>query len=253
MATPVRGLYGPAATAFVLQAIGIGLTFWAVFHPEPAWLCGVTLALAPPVAFGLVAASGGRLSLNSRRDNDRPDIVMLCLGPALALGVRAMIDYTVVDWRPPLTWAAGIGALFVAAALAVDSREIPSLNRRSAARLPEGLPRLPRVTFVVGLVMAGLAYGWGLCAGANALLDVAPAVRFTPPVLSVRPSSRLHRSNAITLAPWGPVRRTQDIDVSEATFGGFAVGAPACVALRPGALGYRWYKVRPCGAASTTP
>ena len=91
-------------------------------------------------------------------------------------------------------------------------------------------------------------YGYGVSLEINALADRSIARVHRVKVLAefVSESSKI-KSWYLTLAPWGPVSESEDINVPEAQYERTKPGDTVCVQLKSGALQVAWYRIGPCG------
>ena len=230
-ATPddrLRALSRARLHARVLSTAAWGAVAWGWFRPHPyAWAIG-TLAVIPMVAIALLLASRGGLSLDERKTDPRPSVLVPILMPGLALTLRALLDFAMVDPAGLLRWALPI-ALSLAALLLVGDTQ---LRRRWF---------MPPLTL---LLVAPLA--WGAIAQGNVLLDRSAPERFRARVTDRRLSSDKTRSPELRLAGFGPVAPGETVKVRRRDYDAIAVGDEVCVTLHGGRLGVRWFTAGRC-------
>ncbi|GEJ57532.1 hypothetical protein [Anaeromyxobacter diazotrophicus] len=214
--------------ARAVTGLAIGAAAWGWLRPRPYPLAIAVLAAIPPVAVALLVAGRGRYSAEGRRNDVRPGLALPLILPGAVLALRALLDFHVLDHRPLLVWA-GCATLLMAALVLVGE---PSLRRRWPAAL--------LLALLVG------AHPWGALAEANVLLDGGEAQRFEATVVDKHVVSGKHTSYDLRLTPWGPVREEDTVEVDRALYEGTEVGDEVCVALKPGALGVRWFVVARC-------
>lgn len=214
--------------ARVTTGASVAAAAWAFFRPEPyALAIGVLAAI--PVLVGLVLMLGrGVYSLEGERNDPRPNLAFALIAPGLVLMLRSLGDLSVIDWQRPLVWtlAAAPAAAFV---------------------LRAGDPRARRRWFVVPLFALMCApWAWGSLTLGNAVLDGSPGEPFRAQVVDKRISSGKHTSHYLKLAPWGPVTEEDEVDVGRAAYDRIEIGDVVCPRLRPGALGFRWFRLEGC-------
>lgn len=217
----------------ILAAVAWVATGWLVLWPFPNAVAVLAAALTPWIAVAVVALSRGRVRLLGGGSGGHPGLLTVLFVPSLGLGLRALLDVSLLDWRDALPWL-GIGSAAMAALLTLVDRHLR--RRRAAVLLGGGL----------FLLLATGPYAWGTAVLANAWLDRSPADVYRPPVLrKLQYGGRLgiHR---LDLASWGPYEAANRVTVDGAVYDALKPGDAACVRLRPGALRMAWIVVTPC-------
>ena len=96
-------------------------------------------------------------------------------------------------------------------------------------------------------LFTGLAYGLGAGLQIDILADSAkPSVHATQVL-----GKRVHHGSKsttyyLTVAPWGPITRNDEISVSAARYGATRMGDTVCVYAGRGAFRVGWYQLRDC-------
>ena len=226
-----RALGRARKIARVLNGAAIAASAWGWIYPRPYDAAVVVLGVFPLVGLALLFAGRGRYGYDTRRNDPRPTLVPAVMVPGLILGLRALVDVNLVDWKPLVLGAAVAGLAFTAALTVSVAR-----GERS------------RKLWVVALILFPLhaSYPWGALTLANAMLDHGAPEVFPVTVRGKHVSSGKHTSWDLDLDPWGPVAERKSVDVGRRLYGLVSVGDRVCVVLRPGALGARWYGVVRC-------
>jgi hypothetical protein len=210
----------------------LAIVLWAIFFPRPYGLCIAVLVVAPVAAIAAAWMSGGTISLNDRKGEKRPVLGTLMLLPWLALGARAVIDYQVLDWIPPLVLAVAIGGLAALAAMKADAE-------------------FRKPLWAILLLLMGLDWGWGLVIEANGLFDRTPPQILSTKVLRKWKSSGRSTTYYLNVAPTSVPGLKGDIDVGSRLYRRIDVGESVCLELHAGSLGWRWYRPAACGGGPT--
>jgi hypothetical protein len=213
-----------------INGAATGILLWCAIYPRPYELVVVLAGLAPVLALILTGMRPDlfRLEVSRQAAKVMPSIAPLYIAPGLALFLRAIQDFQILDWKPAV--AAGVAVALAASAAAVMT------DRTLRTRPLSALLFLPLM----------LAYGYGVVVEANALLDHG-----TPKVTAVQIddmhiSSGKHTSYRLTLDPWGPYMGLNTVDVSRSLYDAVHPGDAVCPRLFQGALGIRWYVVTAC-------
>jgi hypothetical protein len=214
--------------ARISVAVTAVLIAWAFAYPHPYALLIAVLAALPWVAIGIMARSPGLYALNAPRGSGRPDLTLLLITPGFVLMLRALQDVRILDWPPLLLWAVVVALALMGGVLwAVPSaREKPGM-----------------VALTLALV---LAYGYGVCAIGDAVLDRSSGSSYTTTVNGKHVTGGRNKRPMLRLAPWGPRTAEDNVAVPWDLYYRTNVGDEVCVQLHPGALGVPWYRVASC-------
>ncbi len=189
------------------------------------------MGLAPLVAVGVVFWSRGVITIGQNPRHDPRPAVFGLFFAGFGVLVRAIYDFSVLDWMVVLPIAAVVSLVLTGVAYRADTKALST----------------PITLFVLWAICLG--YGWGVAVEANALFDRAAPQEFQVQVNGKHISyGRRHTNYDLELAPWGPRTGGSSVDVGSRIYGQVSVGDNVCIALHPGAFKVRWWKVRVCGA-----
>jgi hypothetical protein len=108
-------------------------------------------------------------------------------------------------------------------------------------------PDLRRQKFVMVIVFAVfLGYGYGGLLMVNDIGDAEKPQVFTTHIDGKHHTHGKGARAKFTLAPWGPLKERQTINVSERLYGRKEIDDVICVELHPGLLGVQWYAAAEC-------
>lgn len=206
-----------------LNVLGAALAGWTIFWPRPYEAAVIVSGLIPVVALAILARWRGLFSLVDEKRG--PSLNLFWMLPMLAVGIRAMGDVEMIDWRAPLMTTSGLAVVFGALVWWLDTRGRSILG----AIFP-------------GLV--ALAWGWGVVVMLDVLPDVAPPQRIAARVVEVGSSDDKPIVTLEALAP--PHERFEDFDAPQRLPDLVKVGAQACMVTYPGKLGWRYGHVGAC-------
>jgi hypothetical protein len=193
----------------------------ASFYPRPYTLVIGLLVALPVIALYIAHRSRGLFRLDVCRNDAHPSLAGAFIVPILALAVRAVVDYTIIDERLTAEFSLVLGLLFC---VAVASADRP-------LRLRLALP-----------LLFALLFGYGVVIEANALLGSAVAAGYNVPVqIKSVPRGKSARYE-VTLPPWGDEGGSNALSI-ELEDDAFLPGDIVCLSVRRGALGIRWYHV----------
>jgi hypothetical protein len=124
--------------------------------------------------------------------------------------------------------------VFPSAALFIASARVEKDWRRTRSKL----------LALALLLFFTLPYGYVAVRGLNTALDTSIPILYRSRVSGKRFGYR--GGPRVTVEPWGPVKKTQDVLVTEDVYRGLQIGGPVCMALRQGALKVAWYGAEVC-------
>jgi hypothetical protein len=142
--------------------------------------------------------------------------------------LRALQDVLILDWPRLLLWAAAVALVLMGSVVWA----VPSTREK-----------LGMVTLTLVLI---LAYGYGVSAIGDAMLDRSNGSSYTTTVDGKHVTSGRHKRPMLRLAPWGPRAAEDDVTVPWDLYYHTNAGDKVCVQLHPGALGVPWYRVTSC-------
>jgi hypothetical protein len=94
---------------------------------------------------------------------------------------------------------------------------------------------------LAGAFAAGL--GWGGATLINCLFDASPGQTYQASVQQKYQTNGRGSHYDLVLAPFGPVEHPGTVSVNYATYASTEEGASICASVRPGALGFLWWRV----------
>jgi hypothetical protein len=98
---------------------------------------------------------------------------------------------------------------------------------------------------VVALLIFSLAYGYGAAMEANVLLDHSPEEVYIAHVEGKRIVRGKSKTYELDLGAWGPIMKSNKLRVTRATYDAIEHGDVVDLISKPGALGVKWYFMRP--------
>jgi hypothetical protein len=208
--------------------VAIASTLCALFGFGPQGPLVVLLIAFPWITLLLVKRFRPDLSINGSRASD---MALGVLFPSLALTFRALYDCTPLDWPGPVVMAiVGTALLTFGAAHANEDR----MNRWAL--------------LVLGILCTSYGYGAGM--EINARLDTTVPKTYAVKVLSKRISNGKNHTRYLTVEPWGPKAKADEVTVPGGTYNQIKIGDRVCINWHPGALGVAWYALSLCPAPS---
>jgi len=213
-------------TAQVLNLAGGALCAWGVFYPRPYDVVIFMLLAAPWIAAAAGWRFDGLIRLDGRASDLKPNLAVLFLLPMAALTLRAVFDYETVGWKSQTT------AAFVIAAMLFAAQWVAYEDVRTS--------RTGLLIFLFNF----LAYGYGAALHINALAETADMEQTRYHLREKYVSNGRHEVKLAKAHANAP-----DVSSAQVTryfYNMLKPGDSVCLAMRPGALGIKWFMAGPC-------
>lgn len=163
---------------------------------------------------------------------DKIELEIFFFVPGILLFLRGLIDVSILHW--------GIGHVFAVAFTAVMAAVVAYVDREALKN---------KVIFFVFFLIT-LFYGYGAVIAGNVFLDHSPRQIFETQIIDKKITHGSGRSNVtqyyLTLAPWGPQPKTEELRVDYMFYRDFQPGERICMVMGEGALGLPWYHPEYC-------
>lgn len=199
------------------------------FWPQP-YEAVVFACLLLPVICVLVSRTSNRLiRIEERRSKAYPSVFVSLFFPSLAICIRALLDFHLLRygnvWKGTLLFAALLMAL-----LLVKNKAFVFQQVKTYATL-------------AGLAVLSLAYGYGATLTLNSIFDQSAVSVYHAQVLSKRVQSGKTTTYYLSLSPWGPQKKVDDIAVQRSLYSRLQVNDDVSIYLRQGRFAIPWFVV----------
>lgn len=222
----------------ILNLLALAMGAWALVFPRPYQWAVAALALLPWVAAGMLWSRPNLYQVDFRPGDVKAPLFGLILAPVAVLGMRALLDVTLIDLKALCVWGMVAGlATFLALVAAPHGETGPSSQRKALALI---------------LLPFFLAYGISLVALVDTAWDEASPVLYKATITGKYVHRGKSRSYYLELSPWNPGIDENEIRVPGHYYYSVEKGDAICVRLHPGVFGLRWVGVGGCvrGSAS---
>jgi hypothetical protein len=226
----VQKLNRARRTATIINYSGFALALWIIVKPYPYELL-MGLCLAVPV-LALLALYGykGFMHIDESGNSVHPSVGIALLMPPCALGVRAVLDFEVLEYR-------NIWVPVVALTLLLMKLLVGSTREFNFSKASHWISTGCLCVFV-------FAYCYGGCVIINCLGDRSSPQTYPAGVVKKRTDrDRFIYSYHLTLTAWGSRKEAKEVPVPEAVYGQVREGGLVNVYVRKGLLGVPWFSV----------
>jgi hypothetical protein len=207
------------------------VAIWTIFFPVPYEAAIVATLVVPLLCILSSKYSGGLIRLQEEKGSAYPSVFSGLFFPSLAIGLRAVLDYNILQYGN--AWK---GALLVAAGLMTFL----------LVRSKEFLFRSPKKYGIVFFfAVLSLIYGFGAVVTVNCTWDRAAPTVYHAQVTEKRVSSGKTTTYYATLTPWGPQADVDDVAVSKEMYNRLQKGDDVRVYFRRGLFSIPWFFIAP--------
>lgn len=226
-ATPAerkRKLERARLVAHLLNWPSVAVGLWAFLYPRPYGPVVTAAFLFPLLALAVAIGGRGLFQLLGMRNDPRPQLLAALFVSGLMASIRAF-DFDLVAPGALLAPALACGVILTALAALGDST-----MRKKPAHTLLVLP------FMFAVAAAALTV-------ANCYPDRSAPTTYEAMLLDKHVSKGKSTSWHLDLGPWGPRTTGDGVKVSRALYEQVTVGKPVHVRMRPGRLGFAWFRV----------
>jgi hypothetical protein len=207
------------------------IAVWIIFFPEPYEAAVFATLVVPIVSIMVSKYSGGLIRLREEKASAYPSVFSGLFFPALAICIRALMDFNIFQygnaWKGALLVAAGLMTLIL-----IRSKEFLFRSAKDYG-----------VVFFFGVL--SLAYGYGAVVTINCTWDTTTPTVYQAQVTGKHVSSGKSTTYYVTLTPWGPQTKTDDVAVSKGMYNRLQNGNDVRVYFRKGLFSIPWFFIAP--------
>ena len=211
----------------ILNTAAVISFFWLLFYPHPYKIAIYSAAIIPWIVLYMVRDSKGIIKIDERKNSAYPNASLAFTFPMIGLLIRSLLDVSLLSWAPLIKYILFLAVVLYALALTTTKMH---RNKKKFAQ-----------SLVFLLFIA--AYSYGLVAEVNSLEDKGPSKVFTATVTGKHESSGKTTTYYLSLSPWGPRKKEDDVNVARSFYERSQVGETVHVYLKNGALGGQWFFV----------
>lgn len=213
-----------------LNNISFALAFWLFLYPHPYDLA-VLIALLYPLVTMVVQYRFRKVTIYSdgEKNSAYPSLSTALLMPTMGLMLRAIVDFDLLKW-PDCLMTIGMIAVVLSVIFAVIWKNMLSSSKKSS----KGLGTI--MLFV-------LAYSYSSFMMVNCNFDYSKSTLYPAKVISREVTHGKHDAYYLTLNPWGPRTKAEEITVSKSLYNTVNVGDTVQVYVKKGTLKVPWFFV----------
>ena len=216
--------------AKVCNWIGGILLAWVFFMPRPYNLAIISVIIMPPAGIVVLRYFKGLIRLDMNEKSAYPGITFGVLFPAIALMLRALIDYNIYKYSE-MTWVIiSVVSLVIFLSIVADSEEFNFKSGSNAARLFFPL-------------LISFAYGYGSIVSVNCTFDNSEALVYTSTIVDKYVSTGKHTTYYLKLAAWGDQLEDESVSVTREEYDNHTISDVVNVYYKKGLLGIPWYGI----------
>lgn len=207
-----------------VNTVAVAAFAWTLYYPRPYLLAVGLQAALPLLALLFSVIFKGRVRFEGRAWGRRPSLSLLFTLPVLALALRAVRDWHILDWGRFWTPIAVIGSALAVLVFACAA----DVRKKAAVAI-----------FVFCLCFA---YSYGLLLPLNCYDDRSWPTAYASKVLSHRVSyGRRSTTYYLNVSPWLNRPEVHQVPVHWSVYNGHPDGDAVRIVVHGGRLGFPWY------------
>lgn len=214
-------------TARIINIVGIALAV-SLFFADIQYTLMAT-AIFIPISVLVLRYYKGLIRLNEHKNSPYPSIFFGLFGSIMGLLLKSLFTFHILDhanaWLPVGMLAATLFVLLV-----LKNKEFEQFNKQT-------------IFMAVFCAVLSFAYGYAVVTSFNCVYDSSPASKHTANVLDKRVSNGKSTSYYLKLSPWGPVKESDELDVSEEMYAETELGDDVNIYLFKGKMEIPWFVV----------
>jgi hypothetical protein len=147
-------------------------------------------------------------------------------GLVLALGLRAVLDFSILDYND------GWYLMVIISVILCALYTLPTEERK--------LRKAKDYVFIGIMLLIMFFYSYGICVTGNCVLDKSEAQRFRATVIEKRISGGKVDTYYLKLTPWGTLKEPEEVQVTRDEYGLVSEGSEVTVMQHEGYLKMDW-------------
>ena len=215
--------------AKILNVVGGAIGAWVFFYPTPYQLSMVIAIVFPIIVLLVSKFSDGLIRMKENKKSAYPSVVFAFIFPAMALVMRALLDYTILDFSN--VWSITILITVVLSLVLLYKQTEFHLQKNND------------VFYFIFLVFFFFGYSYGVVIHLNCYYDNSQPEYFTAEVLDKKISTGKTTSYYLKISPWEKQKETEEIDVDKDLYDRTEAGDEVGIYFRKGNLDIPWIVV----------
>jgi hypothetical protein len=207
------------------------LLVWMFAFPRYCYEYGIIVcAVYPLIAIFVTLSYRGLISADEYGESKIPSLATSVVAPGIMLGLRALMDFTIVT-HPLSAWIA-VGIVSITFSLLYVLPSFKTSTKPMRYFLTTSL-----------MIFLNLFYSYGLIIMANCMLDNKQPAHYETTVADKRISSGKTTSYYVDVNPVGPLTEGQEVKVSRDEYESIHVGDTLGVTLHNGYINIPWIEI----------
>ena len=211
----------------ILNVLAVLVTLWFFLYPYPYPLVAGIVMLFPFLVIIALKMYKGLIRIDEKKKSIYPSLMLALLLPSLVLAVRALMDYSILNYRN-LWIPLAITTILLLGTLIRSTKEFNLRKWRSVVSM-----------LVIGLFMA--AYAYGALLHLNCFYDLSTPELYEAEMLDKRISTGKNTSYYVALSPWGPRQETEEVKIPAYQYEQLEPGDVVEVYVNNGLLNIPWF------------
>ncbi|TRX60656.1 hypothetical protein FNH22_06320 [Fulvivirga sp. M361] len=208
-----------------------GAIIWLLFHPDPYTLATAVNIILPTIGLFLVVANKSLIKIYYDKNSPYPSLSTTLSMPPMALVIRAIIDFNIIDYQNAWRYALILSPLLFLMII---------IGTRNQFRAKNKMEELG------GYLITALALGF-FTFYTSIMINCTYDDSWPEQYAAIVDYKEIEEDNdspttyLLTISPWGTIEEQMEVSVSERLYNEVAVGDEVFVNLHQGLLNIPWF------------
>ncbi|MCX7746608.1 MAG: hypothetical protein N2645_06940 [Clostridia bacterium] len=210
----------------ILNFLSVVTALWAFIIPRPYEIAIIANAAFPMIALLFMVKYKGIVSFEEYKNSIRPSVGPMAILPALAIALRAFLDFQIIYSK--LFWAywIAISLFFIGIFVIVTLKSNEHKKHKG-------------VLILIAIML--ITYSYGVMLHANCLFDSSQPKRYKTTIVDKKISGGKTTSYYLKVTSWGKFETETKISVSKSLFSSVIKGNEVYIYEMGGNLGIKWF------------
>ncbi|TDP03224.1 hypothetical protein [Flavobacterium sp. 245] len=215
--------------AKIVNVIGSVAGGWLLFFPKPYEYAIIPCIIFPILCLIVLRNFRGLIKIDEKKNSAYPSLFWGFFATVMALFLRSLIDFEILDYAPVWIPMIVIASIFIALLLFCTQE-----NKYDKASDYLG---------AFGILLISFCYAYGAFITVNCIYDKSEPEVFNAVILDKTISSGKNKSYYLELTPWGPRKENERATVSKDFYNSHQVNEEVEVYLMKGRFEVAWFEV----------
>ncbi|MRX69267.1 hypothetical protein SAMN06265349_10446 [Flavobacterium resistens] len=216
-------------TSYVLTGVGIFVTFWTIFFPNPYEYAIIACIAVPLITLAVIKFWKGLIRVDGAKNSVYPNATYPLIAPGIALSFRMSLDFSIDDYSNVWIPAIAIAITYTGILL--------SFSKHLSFKKGKDL------FSILWFAIFSFVYGFGTVIATNCVFDKSDPQMFSSEVVNKEMREDKVTSYYLYLLPWNNKTETEKVSIDSDLYDSLNEGDEVSVYLFEGRFNIPWIVV----------